>query len=631
MPTSGPPGTSVAFSGANLREILSIQFNGVAAVFQDWNGVFPPVAIVPQEATSGPITVSTAQGSFTTRDDFIVAKRRLPILTGFTPESAVPGAVVDLIGTDLSPLLSVDFNGTPAEFGDFGGVGLPHPYAVVPVGASSGPITVTTSEGSATSPTAFTVITPPVLGSPEIFDFSPTSGTSGTYVTLNGTNFAGVKFLYFNNTLATFFLAPLPGPPRSGSAVVPIDATSGPITIVTETGSFTTRENFTVTPQPPPAITGFSPLSGPPGTYITIEGSNLVFVSEVRFNGIKVDFHPFSLPLQIRVPYAASGPISVLTQSGAALSPVPFTVINGPPEPRLLSFFPTRGSSGTWVRLQGARLGIVTGVSFGPASAAFLSQGLEDVLAVVPPGAESGPITVQTSVGAAVTPTPFTAFNSVGLVVGGDISSNLVYWGKEITVRTVVTNASRETLYQVSLTNVFASALLAPPEPVIQDRNGVSFHASLAAADFEVLKVVSPGPAFTVTNNTVRFDLGTMNPGQSAALSIRLRPQTPGLFYSLASASGIPPSAPRRFASWLSTCSVVGPGQLTIARMDASRFRLSWASLDPAPVLQTATTSFPGLEWTNLETIITGGDGIHEAVLPIEPGDRFYRLAQPPP
>jgi hypothetical protein len=61
-PTSGPPGTTVTISGANLTGATKVTFNGAAASFT----VKSPsqiIAIVPANATSGPVAVTTPNGT----------------------------------------------------------------------------------------------------------------------------------------------------------------------------------------------------------------------------------------------------------------------------------------------------------------------------------------------------------------------------------------------------------------------------------------------------------------------------------------------------------------------------------------------------------------------------------------
>jgi IPT/TIG domain-containing protein/laminin G domain protein len=80
--------------------------------------------------------------------------------------------------------------------------------------------------------------------------------------------------------------------------------------------------------QSPPTITGFSPTSGPAGTSVTISGTNLTGASSVTFNGIAASYAVnSSTQITATVPSSAStGPISVSTGNGTAMSSTSFTV-----------------------------------------------------------------------------------------------------------------------------------------------------------------------------------------------------------------------------------------------------------------------------------------------------------------
>ena len=110
--------------------------------------------------------------------------------------------------------------------------------AVVPTGATTGKITVTTSNGTATSAANFTV-TPPA---PTITGFNPTSGAPATPVTLTGANFTGASSVQFNGVAASFTVV------NAGqiSTTVPAAATSGKITVTTAGGTATSAADFTV-------------------------------------------------------------------------------------------------------------------------------------------------------------------------------------------------------------------------------------------------------------------------------------------------------------------------------------------------------------------------------------------------
>lgn len=80
-----------------------------------------------------------------------------------------------------------------------------------------------------------------------------------------------------------------------------------------------------------PAISDFSPLSGPVGTSVTINGSGFTGATGVSFNGTSVGAGKFTVVSDIQITAtvpsgASSGPISVTTPGGSATSPTDFTV-----------------------------------------------------------------------------------------------------------------------------------------------------------------------------------------------------------------------------------------------------------------------------------------------------------------
>jgi len=165
----------------------------------------------------------------------------------FTPNGALVGAGVTLYGTGFSPTPSqntVTFNGTAATVTASTATSI---TTSVPAGASSGTIAVTTPLGSATSSTAFSVLTS--SSAPTITGFTPSIGTSGTGLTVNGTNFDTVVL---NNRLALNLTGIWPG---TGSATslqttIPTATGSGRVSVRTPTGVAVSTADFFVPPSP---------------------------------------------------------------------------------------------------------------------------------------------------------------------------------------------------------------------------------------------------------------------------------------------------------------------------------------------------------------------------------------------
>jgi len=263
--------------------------------------------------TSGnPLTPFTSQ--FTT-----VAA---PTITSFTPNNGPPGTAVTITGTNFDPVASkneVKFNGVIATVTAASATSL---TALVPGGATTGPITVTTRGGTATSATNFTVITGPV-----ITGFTPTSGRVGDTVTVSGTNFVNVSSVTFDGGAASFTVTS----PTLLTAVVPVGATSGPIRVTTAQGTATSPTPFTVI-APPPTISGFTPSQGKAGANVIITGQNFDAVpanNQVRFAGVSASLISATSSTLIATvpPGAMTGLISVTTAGGTVQSATAFTVV----------------------------------------------------------------------------------------------------------------------------------------------------------------------------------------------------------------------------------------------------------------------------------------------------------------
>jgi hypothetical protein len=78
----------------------------------------------------------------------------VPTITRVNPAKGKPGTSVTITGTDLLRATKVSFGGTSAVITTDTATKI---TTVVPTGAASGTVDVTTSWGTATSPTPFTV------------------------------------------------------------------------------------------------------------------------------------------------------------------------------------------------------------------------------------------------------------------------------------------------------------------------------------------------------------------------------------------------------------------------------------------------------------------------------------------
>jgi hypothetical protein len=159
-----------------------------------------------------------------------------PELTSFSPASGLVGDEITIFGDNLDETTSVAFDGVDASV--FSSHSNNELRVVVPATASTGPLTITNSYGSATSSSDFQVF---VL--PEIISFAPSFGPRGIEVTLTGENLDKVSGVLFNGTPAIDFSAESTTILR---AAVPAGATTGAITLATPSGSTESQSEFTV-------------------------------------------------------------------------------------------------------------------------------------------------------------------------------------------------------------------------------------------------------------------------------------------------------------------------------------------------------------------------------------------------
>jgi hypothetical protein len=220
-PTFGPVGTGVTITGANFTGATAVSFNGVAATFTER----PPGTItttVPAGATTGPISVTTpGSGPLKTTTRFTVT----PAMSSFTPANGTVGTGVTITGTNFTGATAVSFAGRVATFtvSNSGTV-----TTTVPFGATTGPIIVTTLDGTVTSATSFTV-TPggPLLSlTPTPSSLTVSAGGIASY-TINISRATG-----FADNL-TFSVAGLPAATTASFAPNPTSANSSTMTVFT--------------------------------------------------------------------------------------------------------------------------------------------------------------------------------------------------------------------------------------------------------------------------------------------------------------------------------------------------------------------------------------------------------------
>ena len=165
----------------------------------------------------------------------------------------------------------------------------------------------------------------PAAAATAISGFSPTHGRPGDPVAIHGSGFLDTGAVAFGGVHAAFTVEA----DDRIAATVPAGARTGSISVTTPDGTARSSDPFTVDPPPePPSITSFSPVRGPEGASVTITGSGLSGVTEVRFAGTAATFTVDSdTSVTATVPVGATtGRISVEAPPDSATSAEAFVV-----------------------------------------------------------------------------------------------------------------------------------------------------------------------------------------------------------------------------------------------------------------------------------------------------------------
>lgn len=166
-------------------------------------------------------------------------------------------------------------------------------------------------------------VTRRTLPTPTIDSVVPTAGVVGQAVTIRGTNYSAnvaqnqVKF----NGVAAIVTA---ATSTQLTTAVPLNATTGAMSVTTSSGTATSAAPFTVVIPQPPQITGFSPTIVAPSLTVTVVGQN--FLTTAIGNLAKVNLTnavvtPLTdASLTFTAPNATGGKISLTTAYGTTLS-----------------------------------------------------------------------------------------------------------------------------------------------------------------------------------------------------------------------------------------------------------------------------------------------------------------------
>lgn len=316
-PGSGAVGTEVVITGLRLGSATAVKFGSVSATGFTVNAEGTRlVTHVPAGAVTALISVTTPAGTAISTTNFEVIVPLPPSISSLSPIIGPVGSLVKISGANFSKVTGVSFNGAAATYVLNSAAQI---TAKVPVGATTGKVSVTTAGGTATSEGNFTVTSAKAVS---IFGIAPPAGAPGSVVKILGKGFNGATGVKIGGVACSSFTV---DSERRILVTVPEGALSGNIVVTAPAGVAETVDNrYTVAPR----IASFAPASGAAGTMVKISGVNFTGVSAVTFNGIGAAFTVNTTgQLTAEVPVGAgSGVISVVNAGGTVSSTTSFTV-----------------------------------------------------------------------------------------------------------------------------------------------------------------------------------------------------------------------------------------------------------------------------------------------------------------
>jgi uncharacterized repeat protein (TIGR03803 family) len=149
LPTKGKVGQTIGLLGQGFTSATSVTFGSAPASFNIVSDTYL-TAVVPAEGTTSHVTVTYNSGTLTSNTVF----RVVPIMTSYTPTSGPPGTQVTITGGGFRGTNLVTFGGVKAIFTVDSSSQI---TAIVPTGAVTGHILITTPGGAATSREPFPV------------------------------------------------------------------------------------------------------------------------------------------------------------------------------------------------------------------------------------------------------------------------------------------------------------------------------------------------------------------------------------------------------------------------------------------------------------------------------------------
>lgn len=367
LPTASISGATQICSGSSTTLTAS---GGTTYGWSSSLGTNAAVSVSPTSNTTYTVTVTDSNGC-TDTESFS--------LSVDLPAAVISGNTMTCVGgnTVLAASGGVNYNWSNS-------LGTSATVTVTPTGNTTYTVTVTNANNcTASASVTVTVGSPP---SPVLTVLETSGSTDNDAEICAGASVmiqvsGGISYIWSD------------GSTSSSLEIVPACTSTYNVT-VTDPSNCTATAGSTVIVNYPPTVSAMNPLTGSVGSLITISGTSLTDVTEVRFNNIPGTGLTVINPGEIRVNLPLNGSVqtlSVISPCGTAILPVI--------QPAITSFSPSSGPIGTVVSVSGSQLDQLNSISFGGTQAVVLSKTSGSATAIVMPGTVTGQVSVSTGAG----------------------------------------------------------------------------------------------------------------------------------------------------------------------------------------------------------------------------------------
>ena len=237
-PSSGKAGDSVTLTGRYFTAANAVSFGGVPASSFSIVGDQTIVVVVPVNAATGPISVSSTTGVCQSSSNFFIYEKST--ISGLSPAIGPVGSTVVISGSKFTSVSSVGFFGGGSSWisSTFSIDSDSQISATVPVGARTGPVQIIGPGGVVLSDMSFSVVP-----APNVLSFAPKQGLPGCAIVIVGSGFNGAQSVSINSIAVKGFSIDSDG---QITFTLPADALSGVISVTNSYGDGRSSSVFNV-------------------------------------------------------------------------------------------------------------------------------------------------------------------------------------------------------------------------------------------------------------------------------------------------------------------------------------------------------------------------------------------------